>query len=116
LSRRSWRTTSHVSHSPADTRPLAWACAVEPNHVHLLVSPLNEEVAKYAGRMKGRTSSEVRKQPRNQSRQRIWTADYWKVFLFDMEAVAVVKQYIEDHNVRRGLPAAPFPWLTPLVI
>jgi hypothetical protein len=93
--------------------PPAWAAAIEPNHVHLLVGPVAEDIARYAGRLKGRTSSAVGDLPANASRRRVWTSGYWKVFLFDEEGVVAVKQYIDAHNLRRGLPAEPFPWITP---
>jgi hypothetical protein len=34
------------------------------------------------------------------------------VFLSSAEAVEAVKKYIDAHNLRRGLPAEPFPWIT----
>ena len=37
-----------------------------------------------------------------------------KVFLFDDEAVRAVADYVAAHNVRRGLAAARFAWVTPL--
>ena len=36
-----------------------------------------------------------------------------RVFLFDEIGVAAVKQYIDAHNVRRDLPAEPYPWICP---
>jgi REP element-mobilizing transposase RayT len=89
---------------------MAWAAAIEPNHVHLLLGPVDEDIARVIGRLKGTSSSAVGLLPRNRHRTRVWTAGYWKVFLFDELAVAVVKAYIDAHNVRRGLPAEPFGW------
>ena len=68
------------------------------------------------GRFKGKTSSAVLTLPGNQERERTWTAKYWKVFLFDVEALFAVKQYIDDHNVRRGPSPNSFPWISPIVI
>jgi hypothetical protein len=99
----------HLGTSPA------WAAAIEPNHVHLLVGSVWEDLDRYVGRLKGRTSSEVGALPRNADRRRVWTSGFWKVFLFDELAVAAVKQYIDAHNPRRGLPAEPYPWITPRV-
>ena len=90
------------------------AAAIEPNHVHLLAGVLTEDVSVFAGRLKGMTSSAVLGVPGNAGRQRTWTSGYWKVFLYDLEAMVAVKEYIDDHNVRRGMPAEPFDWLTPL--
>ena len=88
-----------------------YAAAIESTHVHLLVGPLAEHVGIAAGRFKGATSSAVLELPRNQGRERTWTAKYWKVFLFDDVALEQVKRYIEAHNLRRGDVAAPFDWI-----
>lgn len=107
-----------LSHHVTPGKPgsICYAAAIEDNHVHLLLGPLSEDIGKYVGRLKGRTSSVMRKLPANADRKRIWTAGYWKVFLFDDEAVTAVARYIGQHNVRRGLPATPYDWVTPLVI
>src|SRR5207253_6365078 len=97
----------HVGAAPG---PPAWAAAVEANHVHLLVGPVEEDLERFVGRVKGRTSSAVGALPRNPDRKRVWTKGYWKVFLFDDIGLRAVKEYIDAHNVRRGLPADPYPW------
>lgn len=94
-------------------KPVAFAAAIEPTHVHLLVGPVAEDLARFVGRLKGTSSGAVLDLPGNSNRRRVWTAGYWKVFLATEEAVETVKKYIDAHNVRRGLAAAPFPWLSP---
>jgi REP element-mobilizing transposase RayT len=96
--------------------PSVYAAAIETMHVHLLLGPVRESIGTVAGRLKGRTSSDVLALPHNQGRERTWTAKYWKVFVFDAMALAAVKEYIENHNVRRGLAPAPFPWISPVDI
>lgn len=102
--------------SPGKPGAICYAAAIEDNHVHLLLGPLSEDIGKYVGRLKGRTSSVIRKLPANADRKRIWTAGYWKVFLFDDEAITMVTRYIEQHNMRRGLPASPYDWVAPYPI
>lgn len=92
-------------------RPNILAAAIEPTHVHLLTGPLKQDVAAFAGRLKGASSSALLKRPENADRNRVWTTGYWKVFLFDDPAVICVKDYIEQHNERRGLPSAPYDWI-----
>src|SRR3954468_16928957 len=89
------------------------AAAIERTHVHLLLSPLDEDIERVVGRIKGRTSSAVVHQGSEPGRQRTWTAGYWKVFLFEDRAAPLVARCIEAHNERRGLPAAPYDWITP---
>jgi hypothetical protein len=91
--------------------PRALACAIEYNHVHLLVGPVHERLDRFIGRIKGNTSSVLRTHPNNWNRQRIWATGYWKVFLFDDDAVRIVQEYIHAHNIRRGMTASPYEWL-----
>ena len=92
-------------------QPVVLAAAIEPTHIHLLTGPLKQDIAAFAGRLKGATSSALLKQSENCDRKRIWTSGYWKVFLFDEPAVICVKDYIERHNERRGMPSAPYDWI-----
>lgn len=86
------------------------ALAIEATHFHLLTGPLRggESIGRFVGRLKGRTSSAVLNLPDNADRKRVWTSGYWKVFLFDDHGVEMVREYIENHNVRRGLAANPY--------
>lgn len=97
---------------PGDT-VRAYACAIEPTHVHLLIGPVREDIGRFVGRLKGTTSSALLDHPDNWGRRRIWTSGYWKVFLFDIDARFAVERYIQQHNVRAGRPPSPYPWLTP---
>jgi hypothetical protein len=99
---------------PDSTKPRAFSAALEPTHVHLLLGPVQENIAQCAGRLKGKSSSKVLELPSNAGRQRTWTQGYWRVFLYDAQAVLAVKEYIDAHNIRRGLPADPYPWISPL--
>jgi len=90
------------------------ATAIERTHVHLLFGPLNDPIGEVVGRIKSRTSSVLLKLPVNQGRRRIWTTGYWKVFLFDDNAMAQVARYISTHGGRRGSRAAPVSWVEDL--
>ncbi len=89
------------------------AATIEPTHVHLLFGRLRDDIGTVVGRLKSRTSSVLLKQTANAGRSRIWTAGYWKVFIFDESVIPIVIQYIQEHNLRRRRPAAPFDWITP---
>ena len=89
------------------------AGAIERTHVHLLLTGLNEPIDRVIGRLKGRSSSAVIRRGSQPDRTRTWTAGFWKVFLFEERSVPIVGQYIEAHNERRGVAAAPYEWITP---
>ncbi len=43
----------------------------------------------------------------------VWARSKWRAFIFDQPQWANTMQYIEAHNVRRGLPPRPYPFITP---
>jgi hypothetical protein len=91
----------------------AYALAIEPTHVHLLIGPLAENLHKTVGRLKGVSSSLILGLPHNVTRQRTWTADFWRVFLYDSEGLHAVYHYIIEHNLRTGRPAHPWAFIRP---
>jgi REP element-mobilizing transposase RayT len=95
-------------------KPNCHAAAIESNHFHLLLSPLEEDLDRYIGRLKGKSSSTLKKLPDNHSRQHLWTAKFWRVFLYDPEATLAVRHYITTHNRRQNLPEDPYPFISPL--
>ena len=99
--------------APGKPGAICYAAGIEPKHAHLLLGPIEEDISKCVGRLKGTSSSAVLKCSAYQDRQRVWTQGYWKVFLFDKLAVASVKKYIDAHNLRRGLKAEPYSWISP---
>ncbi len=87
---------------------------IEPTHVHLLLAPLATPIGSVVGRLKSATSRAIlNRRAGPGATRRLWTAGYWKVFLFDVAAVKAVATYIREHNRRRNRRADPFPWLTP---
>ncbi len=87
------------------------AAAINPTHIHMLLQPMQENISRFTGRIKGMTAAALLKHPNNRGRKHIWTAKYWKVFLFNDNAVAKVKSYIEKHNIENNIPPAPYPWI-----
>lgn len=94
-------------------QPRILAAAIEAAHTHLLVGTLKEHVSKYVGRLKGTTASALLKRPENAGRKGIWTAGYWKGFLFDVPDVVAVRDYVEQHNERAGRPRHAYEWVEP---
>jgi REP element-mobilizing transposase RayT len=82
--------------------PLVYAAAIEPTHIHLLLGPVEEDLDRYVGRLKGTSSSAILKLPGNEARRRTWTAKFWRVFLFNEDALHAVKEYIEAYNLRKN--------------
>ena len=95
-------------------KPRCHAAAIEATHMHLLLGSVEEDIAPFSGRLKGTSSSDLLELPINAGRKRIWTAGYWKVYLFELRSLPLVREYIIDHNRRRGLPIDPWPWISPI--
>jgi REP element-mobilizing transposase RayT len=100
------RPTEHIA------KPRVFAAAIEATHVHLLFGPVEEDLGRCIGRIKGTTSSAVLRHNAELKRRRTWTAGVWQVFLYDDAAFIAVKRYIDDHNIRKGLPAEPYDWIS----
>jgi hypothetical protein len=93
-----------------DGRPVAWAAAVEPTHVHLLTGVPRDKFGTFVGRLKGTSSSAVLDE--FPGRNRTWASGYWKVYLDDMIGIEAVGEYIDAHNERKGIPAKPYEWIS----
>jgi hypothetical protein len=48
------------------------------------------------------------------TKQSLWTAGQFPVFIFSESHLANAIEYVRDHNRRMDLPADPFDWITPL--
>jgi REP element-mobilizing transposase RayT len=108
-------TIGRVLGEDLEGRIPVYAGAVERTHTHLLLGPMPFHIDDVIGRIKSRTSSAVIKNGSEASRMRTWTTGFWKVFVFDPAPIPEIQRYIENHNTRRGLPAAPYPWIRPYV-
>ncbi|MDQ3441530.1 MAG: transposase, partial [Planctomycetota bacterium] len=109
------RTLGRVLSEDFEGRVPVYAGTVERTHTHLLLGPCCYPIDNFIGRIKGKTSSAVIREGDEPWRTRTWTHGFWKVFVFDVTAIPDIQDYIEDHNRRRGLPPAPYPWITPFI-
>ncbi len=107
------RTVGLILRDDFEGRVAVYAAAIERTHTHLLLGPTTIDLDKLVGRIKSRTSSAVIHDGDEPWRTRTWTTGYWHVFMFDIRSIPDVQVYIERHNTRRGLPPAPYPWITP---
>lgn len=89
------------------------ACAIMPEHVHLVIARHRYEVEKAVILLKGEatrvldTASERPDQwnsNRPTSKPKWWARGEWKVFLFDRESVGRAVAYVEANPLKDGLP------------
>jgi putative transposase len=87
------------------------AVCIMPDHLHLLLAPLSENIIDLMGRWKGYTSHLIRDEGYE---GRVWQRSFYDHALRKEEDVMKVAEYIVSNPVRRGLVKRwrdyPFSW------
>lgn len=86
------------------------AAAFESTHMHLLMTFSECDVDGIAKWLAQRTTKGVHK--RTSFSGPLWCEGKWLEFVFDRSHYENIRDYIERHNLRRGLPAQPWPSIT----
>jgi REP element-mobilizing transposase RayT len=121
-----------------ERRHRVFAATIQRAHVHLILGPLQEDVAKVIARFKYRSAAAVLAKRRQKfvktpnpagtaglysrpvsGRERtiprsLWTAGKFPLFIFSEFHLMNAIEYVRDHNRREGLPPDPFDWIEPL--
>ena len=99
------------------------ACAILPDHVHLVVDRFRCNVEQVVIQLKGEATAQLLAEglhPFGQLRDRkgrppkCWARGEWSVFLDTEEEVARAIQYVEQNPVKEGKPLQRWPFVTPL--
>jgi REP element-mobilizing transposase RayT len=99
-----------VGHCVADSDWQVAAATVERTHMHLLLTYTERDIdctAKWIAQM---TTKEVHRM--TDFTGPVWCEGKWLEFVFDERHWDNLRQYIERHNLRRGLPAKPWHWIS----
>jgi REP element-mobilizing transposase RayT len=97
-----------------------WACAVLPDHVHLVVGPHSQPADVLAARFKMVATSRLKQEQLhpfghltkpNGSTPKCWQRGEWKVYLFDEEAVRRAITYVEENPLKEGKPRQQWPFV-----
>ena len=87
------------------------AATIEATHMHLLVTYTPLDIDKTAKWIAQRTTIAVHQTTLFTGP--IWAEGKWLGFVFDAAHWTSTRQYIDRHNIRRGLSAQPWSWITP---
>jgi REP element-mobilizing transposase RayT len=87
------------------------AAAIEATHMHLLMTYTTRDVDRTAKWIAQETTKSVHRHMSFTGP--VWCEGKWLGFIFDVDHWDKTRAYIERHNVRRGLPAQPWDWITP---
>ncbi len=88
-----------------------WACAVLPDHVHLVVGPSPIRADELAARLKGAATERLKAEglhpfghlaDETGDVPKCWQKGEWKVYLFDPAGVRGRIQYVEDNPLKEG--------------
>jgi len=85
------------------------AAAIHVTHMHLLLPYSARDIDRTAKWIADQTTKAVHRRTRHQGP--VWGKGKWRVFVFDMDHWRNALRYIEQHNVRKGLPERPYAWL-----
>lgn len=84
------------------------ALTVQTWHIHFVVSDSEQPIAQVVKCAKESVRYRLR------VGRPIWTESYDKRFCFDAATLQNRVQYVERHNLERGLPSRPWPFIIPL--
>jgi REP-associated tyrosine transposase len=91
-----------------------YACAVMPDHIHLVIRKHRDQAEKMIERFQDATRELVRlkSSARFPTDHPVWGGPGWKVFLDTTEAVERTVLYVERNPVKVGLPAQEWGFVT----
>jgi REP element-mobilizing transposase RayT len=90
-----------------------WACAILPDHIHLVVARFRNDVKQVVIQLKGAATRRLDSEglhpmgrfPRHNGRlAKAFSVGEWKVFLDSPDDIARAIQYVERNPVKEGLP------------
>ncbi|MFN3168259.1 MAG: transposase [Phycisphaeraceae bacterium] len=101
---------------------VVFACAVMPDHAHLVVARCDRRVETIAEQLKARATSFLNKQRLHPFADRArpdgraptpWARGCWSVFLSSDESIARAIQYVEQNPVKAGYKSQRYAWVKP---
>jgi REP element-mobilizing transposase RayT len=101
-----------------------WACAILPEHVHLVIARHSSRIEQIANWLKGAATRALLAEglhpfaalaQADGKVPKCWAQGEWKVFLDKEEAIHRAIRYVEDNPQKEGKPRQHWPFVTPYV-
>ncbi len=99
-----------------------WACAILPEHTHLVIARHHYKVEQVANLLKGGSTASLiadglhplasYAKP-NERPPRMWSEHQWKVYLDTEEAIDNAIAYVNENPTKEGKPAQHWSFVTP---
>lgn len=99
-----------------------WACAILPEHTHLVIGRHRYKVEQIANLLKGAATTQLIKDKIHPLASHakpdrrppgIWARNEWKVYLDSDEQIENAIAYVNDNPVKEGKPQQMWKWITP---
>jgi REP element-mobilizing transposase RayT len=99
-----------------------WACAILPEHTHLVIARHRYKVEQIANLLKGAATSQLIKDDMHplafyvHSGERppgMWARRQWKVYLDTDHAIENAIAYVVENPIKEGKPRQNWSWITP---
>jgi len=99
-----------------------WACAILPEHVHLVIARHRQKIEVTARRLKAYATKHLSKENRHPfaeyadetgRRPTPWTRREWKVFLDTRDEIQRAIRYVEQNPVKEGKPVQQWSFIVP---
>ena len=90
-----------------------WACAIMPDHVHLIVRKHRDQAEAMIAEFQRSSAVALLGEGHRPSGHPVWGGPGWKVFLFKPADVARVVRYVEMNPVKARRPAQAWPFVVP---
>jgi len=88
-----------------------YACAIMPDHVHLVVRKHRDSAERMIGNFQGASRTRLRNCALVPDEHLVWTKNGWKVFLNSPAEVWSRVRYVEKNPVKEGLAEQRWPFV-----
>ena len=97
-----------------DERYTCWACAVMPDHVHIVIRKHKHQAEDMAENLIRSSRTRLIEAGQRAATHPTWLAGHgWKVFLDHPEEVRRTIRYVEQNPIKMGLPAQTWDFVKP---
>jgi REP element-mobilizing transposase RayT len=88
------------------------ALAIEPTHLHVLIPYSGRDIHTTVKWLADQTTKAIHRQTNHNGP--VWCKGKWCSFVFGPRHWQNLRRYIGNHNVRAGMRADPYPFITPI--
>jgi REP element-mobilizing transposase RayT len=100
-------------HTIRQRRYTCYACAIMPEHVHLLIRIHRDRAEQMQAQLQDASRDALIAAGRRRGNHPVWGGRGWKGFQFTRRDMERTVRYIEDNPAERGLPPQPWDFVTP---